>query len=672
MKWVVVGTAGHIDHGKSALVQALTGTDPDRLKEEKARGITIDLGFAHLTLGDIHFAFVDVPGHERFVKNMLAGVGGIDLVVLVVAADDGVMPQTREHFDICRLLDVPAGVVALTKADLVDADTLELARLEVLDLVAGSFLAPSPIVPVSSRTGQGLEQFRASLVAAAAATRDRTADGVTRLPIDRAFSMKGFGTIVTGTLVSGRVGTDDELRVAPGERRVTVRGVQVHGTRREEAVAGQRTAVNVSGAEVEDLERGQSLVSPGAFEPTRVADAVVETLSSAKPLKHGARIRFHQGTAEILGRVALIGPPRDASGADERPRPSERGWVPASREERVGRRAHTQVRPGVAPGSRAFIRLRLERPAVLTRGDRYILRAYSPPLTIAGGRILDPQPPRTGTRRDAALERCRRLDVRPAGSVESQLAAAAMMIADAGMAGLPITALVSRAAIVPPAIDVRIEALVEARQAVRAGDVLVAPDVLERLKASIVELLGQHHRDHPLSEGVGREEARVRLFGRGHAAVFERALDELGKAGTVVARDRLALTTHRLVLSPEEERAREAIERMLREAGLKPPDVAALASGVGVPAGVVDRVVKLLQRQKRLVKIDTLLFHDEALKQLKESVVAMKMAAGVDAKIDVATFKERFGVTRKFAIPLLEYLDRERVTRRVGDVRIIT
>src|SRR2546426_8041832 len=390
---VVVGTAGHIDHGKSALVRALTGTDPDRLKEEKARGITIDLGFAHTTIAGINFAFVDVPGHERFVKNMLAGVGGIDLVVLVVAADESVMPQTREHFDICRLLRVPVGLVALTKADLVDAETLELVRLEVRELVAGSFLQTAPIVPVSSRTGLGLDTFRAALADAALKARGRPAGGATRLPIDRVFSMKGFGTVVTGTLVSGRLRLDAELVIVPGPassggqgRPVKVRGVQVHGVRRDEAVAGQRSAVNLGGVEIDQVERGQSAVTPGAFETTRLADAVLELLPDAKPLKHGARVRFHQGTAEILGRVAIIGPP---DGGPER--------------------SALYVRPG----ARAFVRLRLERPAVLTRGDRYIIRAYSPPITIAGGQILDPRPPRTAIRTNAALERCRRLDLHP-------------------------------------------------------------------------------------------------------------------------------------------------------------------------------------------------------------------------------------------------------------------
>jgi selenocysteine-specific elongation factor len=642
MRSIVVGTAGHIDHGKSALVLALTGTDPDRLKEEKARGITIDLGFAHQEIGGVHVAFVDVPGHERFVKNMLAGVGGIDLVVLVVAADESVMPQTREHFDICRLLHVPAGLVALTKSDLVDADTLEVARLELRELVAGSFLEGAPIVPVSARTGQGLDDFRAALLEVSLRARERAVQSVSRLPIDRVFSMKGFGTVVTGTLVAGRIRTDDELVAAPGSRRVKVRGVQVHGQRRDEAIAGQRAAVNLSGVEVSDLQRGQTLVTPDAFEETRLADAVVDVIAGAKPLRHGARVRFHQGTAEILGRVALIGPLREKGS------------------------------PEIAPGSRAFVRLRLETPAVLARGDRYILRAYSPPATIAGGLILDPRPPRTAIRSRAALERAQALLFDPV--VEDRAAAeqraAAVMVDDAGQAGFALTALVSRVGVDPRSLDARVDTLVAAGQAMRAGDVLVAPAIASRLKQAIVATLTAHHRTQPLSEGIPREELREHLYGHGHPQVFERVLADLGGAGTIAARERVALASHRVELSPEEDRARAAIERVYRDAGLKPADAATIAAEAGIAPAVADRVMKLLLRQKVLVRLDVLVFHDEALRRLKAEVAGLK-SAGAVARIDVATFKERFGVTRKFAIPLLEYLDRERVTRRIGETRVV-
>jgi selenocysteine-specific elongation factor len=642
MKSVVVGTAGHIDHGKSALVQALTGIDPDRLKEEKARGITIDLGFAHVALGDINLAFVDVPGHERFVKNMLAGAGGIDLVVLVVAADESVMPQTREHFDICRLLRVPTGVIALTKADRVDAETLELVRLEVRELTTGSFLASAPIIAVSSRTGQGLDQLRAALIAAGSSSKGRSIDGVARLPIDRVFSMKGFGTVVTGTLVSGRMRIDEELLAAPGGRRVKVRGIQVHGASHGEVVAGQRAALNLAGVEVHELERGQTLMASGTLEQTRLLDAALEVLSDARPISHGARVRFHQGTSEILGRVAITGPLSPAG--------------------------------ALQPGSRGYVRLRLERPAILVRGDRFILRTYSPARTIAGGHVLDPLPPRrTAIRTGSAAERWRRLDFDPADltPVEAELRAAQMMIEAAGASGLPVDALVSRLGVEPRDLLSRIEALARRGVAVQVSDVLVARPILERVQRAIVDGLTAHHRSQPLSEGLSREEARVRLYGRGHPAVFERVLGELIGARLVVGRDRLALASHHVEWSPDAAHAREIIERTIRDAGLAPPDPASLASVSGAPPAVVDQVLRLLQRQKVLVKVDTLVFHDETLRRLKQEVGAMKASGGPNARIDVRTFKERFGVTRKFAIPLLEYLDRERVTRRVGDARVI-
>jgi selenocysteine-specific elongation factor len=643
MKSIVVGTAGHIDHGKSALVRALTGTDPDRLKEEKARGITIDLGFAHQEIDGVNFAFVDVPGHERFVKNMLAGVGGIDLVVLVVAADELVMPQTREHFDICRLLRVPVGLVALTKSDLVDADMLEVARLEVRELVAGSFLEGAPIVPVSARTGDGLDDFRATLVDVSRRAGDRAVQSVARLPIDRVFSMKGFGTVVTGTLVSGQIRIDDDVIAAPGGRRVKVRGLQVHGQRQDEALAGQRAAVNLAGVEVSDLHRGQALITPDAFDETRLADAVVEVIADAKPLKHGARVRFHQGTAEILGRVALIGP------------------FPG------------QEIPAIAPGSRAFVRLRLETPTVLARGDRYILRAYSPPVTIAGGLILDPRPPRTAIRSRASLDRAHALLFDPAvdDRAAAEQRAAAVMIGDAGQAALPLAALISRVGVDPRSLQARAEALVAAGQAVRAADVLVSPAIYARLKEAITATLIAHHRTQPLSEGIPREALREQLFGHGHAAVFERALADLGAAGAIAARERVALASHRVELSPEEDRARAAIERAYRDAGLKPSDAAAIAAEAGIAPAVADRVMKLLQRQKVLVRIDVLVFHEDALRRLKTEVAGLKASAGAAARLDVAAFKERFGVSRKFAIPLLEYLDRERVTRRMGETRVV-
>lgn len=635
MAHIVVGTAGHIDHGKSALVRALTGIDPDRLKEEKERGITIELGFAHTTIDGVTVAFVDVPGHERFVRTMLAGVGGLDCVMLIVAADESVMPQTREHFDICRLLRVEQGLVVLTKTDLVDAETLELVRLEVRELVEGSFLESAPVFPVSSRTGEGLETLRAALAALGTSVTHRGLDGVTRLPIDRAFSMQGFGTVVTGTLVSGRVRRDEELVLVPGDRRVRVRGLQVHGARRDEAVTGQRTAVNLGGIELGDIRRGQTLSVPGGLTLSRRVDAIVDLLPAAKPLKHGARVRFHHGTIELLGRVSVAGTEQTE----------------------------------IAPGARAHVRVRLEGPAALRRGDRFILRAYSPTVTIGGGEVLDPDPPRTGVRTATAMQRFAALAPAPESAIP--LTALQRMVTDAGATGLATSALVSRGGVTPGRLAEVVAALTR-QDVVLAGDRLVASAVWIGLASQLLALVAGFHKAHPLADGIPREEARERVFTRADPQVFERMLAELGHAERLVVRDRLALPGHRLELSPDQQRARAAIEDAYRRGGLKPPDPAAIAAEGHWPAPLVEKMTALLLRQKVLSKVETLIFHAEALATLKTEIQALKDAApGGRATVDVATFKDRYGVTRKFAIPLLEWLDRERVTRRVGESRVV-
>jgi selenocysteine-specific elongation factor len=630
MSHIVVGTAGHIDHGKSTLVHALTGIDPDRLKEEKARGITIELGFAHTTLDDLTVAFVDVPGHERFVKTMLAGAGGLDCVMLIVAADESVMPQTREHFDICRLLDVDRGIVVLTKIDLVDDETLELVRLEVRELVQGSFLERAPVVAVSARTGQGLGELRRALTDVAAHVVHRPADGPARLPIDRAFTMQGFGTVVTGTLLTGRIRLDDELRLVPGGAAVRVRGVQVHGKRRDEAVSGQRTAINVGGVDVDDVGRGQSLASADSLTITRRLDAVLDLLPGARPLKHGARVRFHQGTSELLGRISLAG-------------------------------SHTDI----AAGARANVRIRLEAPAAVTRGDRFILRAYSPTVTIGGGEILDPDPPRAAIRTAAAERRFAALN----GGRER---AVQQMVIDTGAHGLALAALTSRAGLTASEASDVAHALIQAGQVRQVEDRLVAADVVGALAAQLVALVTEFHRTQPLAGGVPREEARERVFARAHPAVFAHVLQDLLSANRLIGGERIALAGHQLQLSPDESRAKDVLVRAYKAAGLKPPDAAAMATEARVAPATIEKMTALLIRQKVLARLDTLIFHVDALQTLKSEVQALKgQAPDGRATVDVATFKDRYGVSRKFAIPLLEWLDRERVTRRTGDTRIV-
>jgi selenocysteine-specific elongation factor len=632
---IVIGTAGHIDHGKSTLVRALTGTDPDRLKEEKARGITIDLGFAHADIEGCDVAFVDVPGHERFVKNMLAGVGGIDAVLLVIAADESVKPQTREHFAICRLLQIPDGVIALTKADLVDPDTVALVTLEARELVADSPLASAEIVAVSGKTSAGLDALRAALARVAARVPERRSTGIPRLPIDRVFSMRGFGTVVTGTLTSGSIHTDQELMALPSARRVKVRGLQVHGAARDAASAGRRVAVNLGGVEVADLSRGDTLTIDGALEPTRRFDAVIELLPDAPPLKHGARVRIHHGTIERLGRIAL------ASALDD-PAPLQ----------------------ALPSGASAFARIRLEGPAVLTRGDRIILRAYSPTVTIGGGRVLDPLPARTPIRTPAARARLARLNGAAADALHA-------FVAERGAAGHGIDEAARRLGLAAQEVLALATPLTTATgPLVQIGSRLFDRALVRSLETTLVATVQEHHRATPMSEGLPREEARGRVFGRAAPELFDDVLARLSKAGTLIVRDRLAIPGQGTSLSPEEEHAQAVLDRAFLDAGLAPPDLAAAAAAAGLAPALADRVARHLQRRRRLVKVDTLLFHGDALAQLKMDVAAMK-AQGAAARVDVAAFKERYGISRKYAIPLLEWLDRERVTRRVGDARVI-
>jgi len=627
MQHVIVGTAGHIDHGKSSLVLALTGTDPDRLREEKERGITIDLGFAHTTEQDTVLSFVDVPGHERFVRNMLAGVGGMDLVMLHVASDESVMPQTREHFEICRLLNVPAGLVVITKSDLADAGMLDVVQLEIQELVSGSFLETAPVVAVSARTGEGIAALRETLATLASSARRRTSDGPPRLPIDRVFSMKGFGTVVTGTLLTGRLTSDDELVLQPSGRVVKVRGLHVHGKAQGTAIAGQRVAVNLAGLEVADVTRGETLTRIGAVTVTRHADVQIELLPTARQLKHGARVRFHQGTRELIGRVVLP----DAT--------------------------HLE------PGTTACARLYLDAPACLVRGDRFILRAYSPLATMAGGTILDPRPPRRGVRTAAGVARLERL-----GQTDQDAVMAA--IEETGLCGLPVAELGSRMGVPWDQHRALTDRLVHAGLASEVGGTLVGASRLSAAGEALIAAVTRYHASHPLEEGMPREEVRERLFAGAPLSVFEHVLRVFTDAKRILARDRIALAGHNVALTDDESRAREAMIDTLRAAKLAPPDPSTLATQIGVPLAVITRIATLLVRRSALVRVGDLLFHEPAVTQLKSEIQSLKQS-GVADTIDVASFKSRYGITRKYAIPLLEYLDRERVTRRVGDVRKI-
>jgi selenocysteine-specific elongation factor len=629
-KHVIVGTAGHIDHGKSTLVEALTGTNPDRLEEEKRRGITIDLGFAFLDLGDVRFGFVDVPGHEKFVRNMLAGVGGIDLVVLVIAADESIKPQTREHFDICRLLGIPRGIVAITKSDLVDPDVLGLVRLEIDEFVRGSFLESAPVVPVSATTSAGLDAFKKELLSVAATVPAKDATQHFRLPIDRAFTMKGFGTVVTGTLVSGSLQAEDETELYPLRKRVRVRGLHSGGKAVARALAGQRTAVNLAGIEREDIQRGMVLGPPGVFEPTKRLDARISLLVSARPLKNRSRVHFHQGTAEAIADIVLI------AGSE------------------------------LTPGQSALAQLRLDQPVLLLPGDRFILRQFSPVVTIGGGTALDVQAPRH-KRSDATVAPF--LETLERGNREEILAA----FAEAAPQGLSLTQIIARTGWSDAETQQIAKKLAVANRLRVIGDqpfTIASAKLVAAYAAKLRIELEKFHQAEPLAPGIPKQDLRGRS-GKTRAEIFAAALDDLVKARAVsVSGDLVHRAGREIALSAEEAKAKKLIEEEFERAGLAVPSFATVLEKLPVESKRAQKILQILLREKVLIKVtDELIFHRTAVAQLRELLAKYRKERG--NKLPIPVFKELTGITRKYAIPLLEYLDRERVTRRVGDERVI-
>ncbi len=634
MRSIIVGTAGHIDHGKTALVKALTGIDADRLEEEKRRGITIDLGFAHMDLQSangepLQLGFVDVPGHERFVRNMLAGVGGIDLVLLVIAADESIKPQTREHFDILQLLGVQRGIAVLTKSDAVDAETLDVVRLEVEEFLRGTFLDnpnsdnSNSIVAVSSLTGAGLDDLKRAMIGAAAEVQPRDLHALARLPIDRVFTMKGFGTVVTGTLVAGTIRREDEMEVFPSGRRVRVRGVQVHGQAADVAVAGQRTALNLAGASTEDLARGMTLAPAATFATTRRVDVRLRLLASApRALRHRSRVHFHSNTMETVVEIALHGTKQ------------------------------------VAPGSEALARLKLPEPALLLPGDRFIIRQFSPVVTIGGGVVLDPAP----IPRMPGLESFLQV---LSNSPETMLTA---RIARRGHTCISMAQLIAETGWSRDSIEARLAQTLKDVRVLRIGDLFVDALAIVRLQQSIVNSVGGFHKKNSLVGGIAREALREQV--KASPEVFTATLDLLAREKNIeAAGDLVRLPGHGVVMKDEEAESKKKIEEAFAVAGLKVPALHEVIAGLKVDKARAQKIVTLLLRDKALIKIsDELVFHRGALEQLRALVASQKAKS---PKMDVAKFKELTGVSRKYAIPLLEYLDREHVTKRVGDAREI-
>jgi selenocysteine-specific elongation factor len=618
MKNIIIGTAGHIDHGKTALVRALTGIDTDRLQEEKRRGISIDLGFAHLQLSEsVRLGLVDVPGHERFIKNMLAGVSGIDLVLFVIAADESIKPQTREHFDICMLLGIQKGVVVLTKADLAAGELLELARLEAAEFVRGSFLENAPMVAVSAVTGAGLDELRKELATLAAAVPEKDASQYFRLPIDRAFAMRGFGTVVTGTLMSGSVRVDQEVELHPARKRVRVRGIQVHGKTVDVAVAGQRTAINLAGIDASELARGMVLADAGRFQSVSRIDCVFQLLPSAKPLKHRAPVHFHAGAAEVEAEI------RRLDGTDP-----------------------------IAPGSRGYVRLVLSEPLLLLPGDRFIVRKFSPVVTVGGGVVLDIAPPRRGP-----LDRLRTLDT---SSLPDRIA----LLVRESRYGMGLPDLVARTGLLEQ--DLRKAAGTASLTVLEAPQFwLLDSGWVEKQLDALHDQVKVFHRQNPLLAGVSKEELRSKFLPGAHAWLMDALL---ARSKTLTAEgEAVRLSSHKVALKQDEAEATAKIERAFQSGGLTTPAVQEVLAKSGVDPVRAKTLLQLMLRERRLVRVsDELVFHASAMESLR-GLLAQKKGQ----RFSVPEFKDWTGISRKYAIPLLEYLDRERMTRREGEQRLV-
>jgi len=637
MKDVIVGTAGHIDHGKSALVRALTGIDPDRLEEEKRRGITIDLGFAHLDLSDgLKIGFIDVPGHERFVKNMLAGVGGIDLVLLVVAADESIKPQTREHFDICKLLGVRKGMVVITKADLVDRELLDLVKLEVQEFVAGSFLQGAPVQAVSARTSEGLDSLKDELRRLSADIASRPVDLPARLPIDRAFVMKGFGAVVTGTLVTGKISTEAELEVYPVGRRVRVRGIEVHNQPAASAVAGQRTALNLTGIEAREAGRGMTLAPPALFQASSRLDCVVSLLGSARTLKNHSRVHFHCLTGDTVAEVVLL------DGKE------------------------------LKPGERAYAQLRLADGGLYLPGDHFIIRQFSPVTTIGGGLVLDCQPSRHRLGDPQVTEFLRTME---RSDPEARLLALVDHSAEAST-----LALVARTGWQPAEV-LRVAKILETRKALallgQPTNLFVSTQRFQALAQRAIDQLEQFHKANPLVAGLPKEELRGRLPIRWAGQIrlpsptlLNAVIQALASQGKLSLQgETIRLSGREIQLTAEETAARDHISHAFEKAGLAVPSAKEVLATLHIDRARAEKLLHLLLKEKVLVRVsEDLIFHRSALVNLRQIVAQRKARSN---RIDVPVFKEITGLSRKYAIPLLEYLDRERVTRRQGDERVI-
>jgi selenocysteine-specific elongation factor len=633
MKNLILGTAGHIDHGKTSLVKALTGVDTDRLPEEKARGITIELGFAGLDLpGGIHFGIVDVPGHEKFVRTMVAGVGGMDLVMLVIAADEGVMPQTREHLDICQLLGVRRGLVALTKSDLVDPDWLDLVAEEVREFLHGSFLEAAPVIPVSTRTGSGIDRLRDQLALIAGELEQKRSEGPYRLPVDRVFTLPGFGTVVTGTLLSGRVKVGDEAELLPSALPCRIRGIQAHGAKAEAGEAGSRLALNLQGVDHYQVRRGDVVVPSGVYRTTRIVDVYLNHLASApRSLKHRAGLRLHSSTYEVPATVILFD------------------------------------RDTLEPGEGAYAQLRLARPVLLLNGDPFVLRSSSPSATVAGGRILDPYPPGRRRRSVEALELLENLSA----GTESGIIAG--MVSGSLLSGITHAELSSRSGIVSKRLEGALANLLasgEIIQVVRDPKKYLSREAFASLCDLLLDVMAGYFARNPLKEGIGKEELKTRIPARSDERFFTPCLASLEKEGKIVAeRDQVRLVGRKAGSETAQADIHGQIRCELEKGGKEPPFLHDFCSQLKIPEKLALEHLALLVGEGAAVKVKSDIFYTpEALAGIEELLTGYLREKG---EISPSEFREITGLSRKFMIPVLEYFDSRKVTIRLGDKRVL-
>ncbi|MBW2706211.1 MAG: selenocysteine-specific translation elongation factor [Deltaproteobacteria bacterium] len=631
MKQIILGTAGHIDHGKTSLIKAISGTDTDRLKEEKERGITIELGFASLDLPDgQHLGIVDVPGHEKFVKNMVAGATGIDIVVMVIAADEGVMPQTREHMEICTLLGIQHGLIVMTKTDMVDEEWLELALEDIREFSQGTFLEEAPIMPVSSVTGDGIPELIGAINEIAGSIPQRPPSSLFRLPIDRVFTMKGFGTVITGTLVSGKISVGETIMVYPTGITSKVRGIQVHNLSAETAEAGQRTAINFQGLDKAAVKRGEVLSTPDALIASYMVDISFHYLaSSKKPLKNRTLVRFHTGTSEVMGYLILL----------------EQEELP--------------------PGQTVVAQLRLDSPVAIVKDDRFVIRSYSPVRTIGGGQVLNPIPQKHKRLKQDVIDGLQHLTDEDPEAIISQ------QIQQAGYGGVSFSHLKIMTNLTDKQLDTALQHLLSKKtitQTDKQNRIYLHQVTFDKLIQKTTEHLAKYHADNPLKAGMPKEELKSKFPQLSDPKVFNLILNQMIKSDQISQEENtVRLSDHRVSLGADQADIREKMQNIYKKGELQPPYFREVPKLLGVDPNHTKDVMLLLVEEGQIVKTkDDLYFHIDAITELKNRLVDFLKS---NEEITTPQFKEMTGASRKYVIPLIEYFDANKVTLRVGDSR---